>query len=132
MPKSDIFDGFDPSVYSAETKERWGDTKAYAQSKAKTRNYSDQDWAVQKSEQDKIWSDAAVLMKSSKPPHQSEGLAIAARHRAHIERWFYSCSSEQHGALADMWLSDERFKASIDAFGEGLTKWIAAAVKASY
>jgi hypothetical protein len=30
-----------------------------------------------------------------------------------------------------MWEADERFKANIDKFGDGLTAWLAAAVRAA-
>jgi hypothetical protein len=36
-----------------------------------------------------------------------------------------------HASLADVYEADERFAANIDAFGEGLTRWLAAAMRAN-
>ena len=58
-------------------------------------------------------------------------MAVAERHRESIERWFYPCSSAMHVALADMYEADERFAANIDKHGEGLTPFLAAAVRAN-
>lgn len=126
-----IFDGFDPQVYEDEVQEQWGDTNQYAQSAARTRNYTDADWRAIKMELDQIWTDAADAMNAGKVSDSAVVLAIVESHRRYICRWFYELSPVMHVQLADMWNSDERFREGIDKHGAGLTVWLAQAVRAA-
>jgi DNA-binding transcriptional MerR regulator len=129
MTNKDMFDGFEPEKYEAEAKQRWGETDAYKESARRTRKYGEKEWAAIKAETNAIFADAAAAMKAGKKSDSPEARALAERHRQHTERWFYPCSPAMHANLADMWEADERFKANIDKFGEGLTAWLAAAVR---
>lgn len=130
MTAKNMFDGFEPEKYETEVKERWGETDAYKESARRTRKYGEKDWAAIKAETNAIFSDAAEAMKAGTKPDSAAAKAIAERHRQHVERWFYPCSAAMHVNLADMWESDERFKANMDKFGTGLTAWLATAVRA--
>ncbi len=124
-----IFDGFDPADYEEEAAEKWGDTDAYQESQRRTSNYGEAEWKAIKAEADAIWKDGAGAMNAGVAPDSIEAHAIAERHRQHINRWFYPLTPQMHAGLADMWEADERFAANIDQHGEGLTQWIAAAVR---
>ncbi len=126
---SKIFDGFDPADHEAEAKERWGDTPAYKESRQRTQRYGEKEWAAIKAELSAIWSDGAAAMQAGHGPDGADGRAIAERHRQHIERWFYALTPDMHAGLADMWEADPRFAKNIDKHGEGLTQWVAAAVR---
>ena len=126
-----IFDGFDPADYDDEAAEEWGETDAYKESQRRTSTYGEAEWKAIKAEADAIWQDGAKAMQTGAAPDSAEARAIAERHRQHIDRWFYALTREMHAGLADMWEADERFAANIDQHGEGLTKWIAAAVRAA-
>ncbi|MEM8815418.1 MAG: MerR family transcriptional regulator [Pseudomonadota bacterium] len=126
-----IFDGFDPEEYSDETRERWGGTEAYTQSARRTKDYTEAQWREIKAELKGIWSDAAAVMQAATPPDSGPAIALAERHRQHVCRWFYDLSPEAHAQLAVMWESDERFCDNIDKHGEGLTAWLAVAVRAA-
>ncbi|MEM1146621.1 MAG: MerR family transcriptional regulator [Pseudomonadota bacterium] len=126
-----LFDGFDPTRYEEEVQNRWGKADAYEESARRTKTYSDADWTLLKSELDAIWSDAANAMRGDAAPDSYIALEIVERHRAHVCRWFYDLTPEGHAGLADMWLADPRFRENIDKFGNGLTDWLATAVKAS-
>ena len=126
-----IFDGFDPADYEEEVNARWGDTQAYQESRRRTKNYSDADWSLLKSELDLIWSDAALAMRQNVSPRDHVALELVERHRKHVCRWFYDLSPEGHKGLAKMWEADDRFRTNIDKHGEGLTAWFAEAVNAA-
>jgi hypothetical protein len=68
---------------------------------------------------------------SSKTPSDAAVMDIAERHRMSIDRWFYPCSHGMHRGLASMYESDDRFKQSIDKHGEGLTSFLAEAIRAN-
>ncbi len=125
-----LFKGFDPNAYEEEVKSRWGDMPAYAQSRKRTKNYSDKDWAEMKSEEIAIWQDAAKAMTSGADPMGATARDLAHRHREHISRWFYDCSPDMHKRLSEMWLADTRFQKTIDAHGVGLTDWMVEVVRA--
>jgi DNA-binding transcriptional MerR regulator len=127
----EIFDGFDPAKYEEEAKQRWGNTDAYKESARRTKRYSKEDWLKIKAEQADVYKDAAEAMAAGKSPTAPEVMDIAERHRLSIDRWFYPCSSLMHRGLASMYETDERFAATIDQAGEGLTPFLVAAIRAN-
>lgn len=131
MEMKNLFDGFDPSKYEAEAQERWGTTESYQESKRRTSRYSAEDWKKLKAEQAAIYEDAAAVMRAGKAPHGVEAMDIADRHRLSIDRWFYPCSMTMHGKLAAMYEGDSRFAENIDKYGEGLTTFLVAAIRAN-
>ena len=131
MDTKELFNGFDPSKYEAEAQERWGETDGYRQSIRRTKGYTPEDWKRQQAEQGAIYADAAAAMRRGVEPTAPAALEIAERHRLSIDKWFYPCSHAMHAGLADMYEADDRFRASIDAAGAGLTTFLAAAIRAN-
>ena len=117
--------------HQAEVEARWGDTDEYRQSKRRTSSYSKDDWAVIHAELEAIESDFADAMVRGVAVDADEALAVAERARDHIDRWYYTCSPGMHAKLADMYTSDERFKAHYDNREEGLAEYVALAIKAN-
>jgi MerR family transcriptional regulator, thiopeptide resistance regulator len=126
-----LFDGFDPTAYEDEVEQRWGGTNAYEESARRTSKYTKADWERHKAESHAIMSAAAELFRAGAPADGDEAKAVAERHRLSIDRWFYPCDPKMHTCLADMWEADSRFAKSIDQYGQGLTPWLAAAVRAN-
>ena len=126
-----IFDGFDPAQYEAEAEQRWGHTDAYAESARRTKSYTPADWEKLRDEQASIYGALVSAMKSGKTADDEAVMDIAEQHRLSIDRWFYACSHAMHRGLADMYEADERFAQNIDKFGEGLTPFLAAAIRAN-
>jgi DNA-binding transcriptional MerR regulator len=131
MNVKSIFDGFDPSAYEAEAKQRWGHTDAYKESQARAKRYSEDDWKRHRAEQDAIYAAAAAVLAAGKLPTSDEAMDVAERHRLSIDQWFYPCSHAMHRGLADMYESDERFAANIDKVAPGLTTFLSAAIRAN-
>ena len=131
MDMKQIFDGFDPSRYEEEAKERWGNTDAYKESAKRTKRYTADDWKAIKAEQSAVYQDAFDAKKAGRKASEAGVMDIAERHRLSIERWFYPCSHATHRGLASMYESDARFAASIDKYGEGLTPFLVEAIRAN-
>ena len=130
MDMKELFGGFDPAVYEAEVEQRWsGD--AYEESKRRVNKYGAEDWKRQQAEQGAIYAEAAAAMRRGVEPTAAEAMDIAERHRLSIDTWFYPCSPAMHAGLADMYEADERFRATIDRAGEGLTPFLSAAIRAN-
>jgi DNA-binding transcriptional MerR regulator len=130
MEMKELFGGFDPSKYEAEVEERWGGP-ALDESKRRVKGYTPDDWKRQQAEQGAIYAEAAAAMRACVAPASPAAMNIAERHRLSIDKWFYPCSRAMHAGLADMYEADERFRASIDKAGEGLTTFLAAAMRAN-
>jgi DNA-binding transcriptional MerR regulator len=131
MNVRELFDGFDPSEYEQEAKERWGSTEAYAESARRTVGYKAEDWQQIKLEADAINRELAQLLESGAPATGEAARALAERHRLHIDRWFYPCDSHMHVALGRMYVADERFAANYEKYAVGLTAYLTAAIEAN-
>ncbi|WP_233218811.1 MerR family transcriptional regulator [Deinococcus arcticus] len=125
-----VFDGFDPEQYEAEVQERWGETDAYRQSKARTSRYTRADWEAVKAEMQGIGEAYIALMDAGVAPQSPQAQAVAARHRAHIHARYYDAPPAMMRGLAQMWVGDERFTRSIDEARPGLAAYQSAAVTA--
>ena len=67
-----IFDGFDPSKYEAEVKERWGQTDAYKESIRRTQGYTPEDWKRFGEEQASIYSDGFAALQAGQAPDSEQ------------------------------------------------------------
>lgn len=129
MDLKQIFDGFDPSSYEVEAKERWGDTDAFAESHRRTQSYTADDWRRLAAEQAAIYADAFQALQAGKAPDDPAVMDVAERHRKSIDRWFYPCGHAMHRSLATMYEQDRRFAENIDKYGAGLTPFLASAIR---
>lgn len=126
-----MFDGFDPSQYEDEVKERWGNTDAYKESMRRTKRYGKAEWAQIQADWGKIYGDIAALMKAGTAVTDPTVQALVEAHRAHIDRWFYPCSTEMHKGLGAMYVADPRFAANLDKVAPGFAQYLADAIAAS-
>ena len=131
MDMKKIFDGFDPETHEAEARARWGESDSFQVSMERTKGYTEDDWRKLKAEQAAIYDDAFKAMNAGLQPDADDVVEIAERHRRSIDTWFYPCSPQRHVGLADMYEADPRFAANIDKHGEGLTPFLAAAIRAN-
>ena len=127
-----IFDGFDHEQYEPEAKQRWGNTEAYKQSKQRFDSYTEADLLRMKEEQGAIFAEAGALRVAGVAPDDPRAMDVAERLRLSFDRWFYPCSHKMHASVADMWETDTRYETNMDKqSGAGLTKFLAAAVRAN-
>jgi MerR family transcriptional regulator, thiopeptide resistance regulator len=131
MDRSTLFEGFDPAKYETEVKERWAETDAYRESKRRRAGMTADDWRQANAEQATVYVELAAEQAAGRGPEDPVVAALVERHRLAIDRWFYPCSPEMHGRLADLYESDARFAATIDGHGQGLTPFLVAAIRAA-
>lgn len=131
MNMEDLFEGFKPSQYDGEARRRWGTSEAFVEAEKRTRRYSPEDWKALQAEQAAVYDDAYSALKAGQSPSDNAVMDIAERHRLSIDRWFYPCSHGMHRGLASMYESDDRFRQSIEKHGEGLTSFLAEAIRAN-
>jgi MerR family transcriptional regulator, thiopeptide resistance regulator len=131
MNMENLFQGFDVSQYDDEVRRRWGTTEAFVESQKRTARYTPEDWKAVKAEQWAIYDAAYDALKAGKAPTDAGVMDVAERHRLSIDRWFYPCSHSMHCGLASMYEGDDRFRQAIDNQREGLTPFLAEAIRAN-
>jgi len=127
----DMFGDFEPKQYEDEVKQRWGNTDAYRESQRRTKQYGPAQWKAIKAEAETITRELADRMAEGTTPDAPAALALAERHRLHMDRWFYPVSHAMHVKLAEMYVSDPRFTATYDDVRPGLARYIHDAIQAN-
>jgi MerR family transcriptional regulator, thiopeptide resistance regulator len=126
-----MLDGFDPSQYEDEARERWGHTDAYKESARRVASYGEEQWREIKAQAQEIERRFAELKRSGQPADGEPARATAEQARLHIDRWFYSCSREMHRTLGDMYVADPRFATNYDEVESGLAAYVRDAIAAN-
>lgn len=137
MKEKELFKGFDMSEikehkkkYAEETKQKWGHTDAYKESKVKTDKYTKTDWERINNEQQVIYQKVINNMdKGFDSPIVQEAVEEL---RLFFNKNFYTCSPEFLKGLSEMWINDERFTKNIDKFKDGLTLFLGNAINTYY
>jgi DNA-binding transcriptional MerR regulator len=117
--------------FAMEAEKRWGDTDAWTQSQQRVSQLSKDEWIAIKAEGDALLEALAQAERDGVKPGSDAANALAARHRAAIER-FYDCGDEMHRSLVQMYLADERFTRYYDDVEPGLAQFVHDIVFASY
>jgi MerR family transcriptional regulator, thiopeptide resistance regulator len=134
MDRTKMFDGFedfDAAKYDAEVEEKWGETDAYKVSMRRTKNYTKDDWASIKAEEEAIQAGLAELLTTGVSPESDAAMDLAEQHRQHIDRWYYPCSPEMHVGLSDMYTADARFEEHFEKRAVGLAAYVQTAITAN-
>ena len=127
----EVFGEDDPTQHAEETRARWGDTDAYAESHRRTSRYTKDDWLRVKAEGEQVEADLAAALVAGLPASSPQVRALAEQHRQHICRSFYDVGHEGHRMLADLYVTDERFTAHYDRRVPGLAQYVRDAIHAN-
>lgn len=114
--------------YADEAKERWGDTDAWRESSRREAGRTDAQRRQLGEESDALMR--AFAEKRTLPPDGPEAHALVQRWQAYITENFYPCTPQILAGLGQMYTGDERFRRSIDRFGEGTAAFMSAAIEA--
>ena len=115
--------------YSAETRERWGDTSAYREHEQKTKNYTKEKWTTANDGLMAIFGEFSVLKNGGASADSVEARELVVKLQAHITENYYTCTDEILAGLGKMYVADERFKKNIDKYGEGTAEFAADAIE---
>lgn len=126
MDKKDMFDGFDPSQYEEEARERWGHTEAYKESMRRTKAYTKADWDAIGRESHEI--EQGIAARMDRDPSDPEVQEFIRRHHQQINDRFYQCPVEIYRGLGEMYVADPRFTAHYDQIKPGLAQFMQAAM----
>lgn len=112
--------------YADETKNKYGKSDAYKESKEKTGKYTKDDWERVMSETGVIYSKLAQLI--DKDVSDNEVQVLVQEWRDCISKNFYNCTVDIFRALALTYVADERFTKNIDKYGDGLAQFLSDAM----
>ncbi|MEW5848055.1 MAG: MerR family transcriptional regulator [Myxococcota bacterium] len=126
MKDKEMFEGFDPSKYEEEAKQRWGNTPAWKESQRRTKKYTKEDWAAIKQEASEITNGIASRM--DRGPSDPEVQQYVQRFHQHINDRYYTCPAEMFRGLGDMYVQDERFTANYERIKPGLAQFMRSAM----
>ena len=111
--------------YAEEARRKYS-KESVDESERRTASYSKDDWKGITEKQHEIYGRMAAAMDQG--PASAAALAAAAEWRQFITNHFYECTPEIFRGLADLYVEDERFTASIDAYKPGLAAFFSEAV----
>ena len=114
--------------YENEVFERWGDTNAYKEHTAKTKNYTDEKWTDVNNGLMNIFADFAECKNKGNAPDSSDTLAMVSTLQKYITLNFYTCTDDILLGLGKLYVADERFKNNIDKYGEGNAAYVSKAI----
>ncbi len=118
------FDRTELDACAAEAKERWGNTEAYRASVEKAKTVDP------KAAGEELMAFFGEMGKLKNLPPESEEAQNAVKAlRQFITEHFYPCTTEILAGLGLMYVSDERFRETIDSRGgDGTAEWISRAI----
>jgi len=122
----ELFGDFDVDAHTEEARARWGDRnpEAFDRSRRGAGDHTGADWQRIQAEAAEIYLALARAMHDGVPADSGTATDLAERHRDHITRWFYDCATDTHRGLGRLYADDERFTATIDAYGRGLSAYL--------
>jgi DNA-binding transcriptional MerR regulator len=127
----EVFGEFRPEEHAEEAERRWGETDSYKESSRRVSKYTKEDWLKLKAEGEEVEARLAAAFEAGLAPDSEQAMAAAEAHRQHISRWFYECTYDIHRGLAEMYVSDERFRSHYDKRSPGLASFVREAVLAN-
>lgn len=124
MPE-EIFDGFESGEYSEEARERW--PNEYEESHRRYGKLSSEQKQEIQNRHDDIAAKLALLYKAKVAADSPEVQAEVDRHYGWVCE-FWTPSADAYIGLGEIYVSDERFTATYDAFAPGLAPFIRDAI----
>ena len=117
--------------FESEVRERWGETREFAESQRRLKKYSQNDIDQAKQELLNITNDFAELKRTRISTDSPSAMNLVIQHRDHISRWWYECTPEIQSGLADIYISDSRFSEYYEKVEPGLAQYVHDAIKVS-
>ncbi len=109
--------------YTAEAKERWGNTEAFKQSQIRVKKMGKEGLKKVLEESGKVVEELAEVMREGLDPKHERAQILIRRHYDGL-RAFYEPNPEMYKGLARMYVEDERFKINYERVAPGLAQYL--------
>jgi len=108
-------------IYADEARERWGKTAAHKESQEKLKKMTpEQMHAIKKEGEEILQRGAKLVGKDVDGPEVQE---FVAEHYRHLGN-FYTPTPEIYRGLAEMYVSDERFRKNFEKYKTGYAEFL--------
>ena len=115
--------------YELEVKERWGKTDTYKEYTEKTVHYTKDKWKDIKDGLMAVFAKFAERKKSGNTAHSDESQMLVKELQTYITENYYTCTKQILSGLGQMYVTDERFKNSIDEHEKGTAEFVQKAIE---
>ncbi|MFI6681731.1 MerR family transcriptional regulator [Kribbella sp. NPDC050470] len=113
-----------------EAKDRWGDTKQWAQYVERTSALAPDEWREVAASTEALNAELAAAVMAGVAPGSAEANALAERHRESFARYF-DCTHSMHACLARTFVTEPGYRTYFDSLAPGLTDWLHATIFAN-
>ena len=117
------------SNYDIEVKERFGGTSAYQEYEKKTAHCNADKWKQINDGLNAVFVKFAECMKDLHNANSTEAQELVRELQSHITENYYTCTNEILAGLGKMYVTDERFKSTLDKHGNGTAEFISKAIE---
>ena len=108
MEDKNLFKGFKEEDYTEEAKQRWGSDSTYMKSQRNWDSYSPEKREAIKAKGQQL-STRIIYLAAENTIESTEVHEAVQEYRDYFDTYFYTTTLERFRALAEMWVSDERF-----------------------
>ena len=115
--------------YDLEVKQLFGNTDAYKEYEQKTANYSNDKWQTVNGGLMAVFAKFAECKKSGNTADLSDAQALVKELQDYITKNYYTCTNQILAGLGQMYVTDERFKNSIDEHEKGTAEFVQKAIE---
>ena len=119
----------DKKTYNEEVKKRWENTEQYKEYSIKAKDYSKEKFLFLKEEMNNIFKGFSVCLKNDLLVSNNEVQLLVKELQDFITLNYYICSNDLLLQLGKMYITDERFKNSINQYYEGLANYVNRAIE---
>ncbi|MFI9485033.1 MerR family transcriptional regulator [Promicromonospora sp. NPDC052451] len=117
-------------AWTAEARERWGDTAQWAQYAERAADRGPEDYRRIVADLEVLHADLGAAVREGVPPDSARARALAERHRASIGAYF-DCTHSMHVCLGRTYVTDPGYRSFYDGIAPGLAGWLRDAVDAN-
>lgn len=122
-------DDWQPS-WAGQARERWGDTRQWAQFAERAAERTAEDWRLVTEEVRALNTDLVEALRAGIEPGSREANALAERHRASMGVYF-DCTHSMQVILGQTNVDDPGFRAHYDGLAPGLAVWLRDVISAN-
>ncbi len=116
--------------WAAQARERWGDTRQWAQFAERAAEKTAEDWQLVTEEVRALNTDLVQALRAGLEPGSQEANALAERHRASMSVYF-DCTHSMQVILGRTNVDDPGFRAHYDGLAPGLSVWLSDVIDAN-
>lgn len=116
--------------YAEEARAKYGESVAYKQSQQRETSRTATEALAVNEEAADLFARFAQANQNGVQPDSAEANALVVLWQAHITRHHYDCSRKILSCLGQMYVADERFTATLDAYGTGTAAFMSKAIEA--